>query len=654
MKPIAWDTETELITERAPLPRVVCLSYAVPNGEGRAVSDLVHRPHVPEMTRALLESRDRLVLHQSDYDLGVTAEQDPSLLPLIFETLDDGRITDTKVRAQLADIASGAFERKFRTKGSWSLERLALEFLGWQLDKGEDGWRLRYGELIDVPVEAWPREARDYATGDAASTLLVWLGQERRFDDGYRPPDELLQVRAQFALKLMSAAGVVADRAAVDAFELDLLEQLVALEGDLKSAGVVSAKGSRVMAAIRDRVESAYAKRGESPPCTPKGAISTAEDVIDTIAHLDPILMRVVEYARVQKQLGSFVPVVRAASEHPVFADFNYLVETGRTSCRGMELENVEGKKRKRGTNWQQLPRAKGARECVRARDGNVLVLVDYEVAELRALAQICYVWLGWSHLRESFIAGQDPHLLLGAQLLGISYADAAARKKAGDTAVDNARQFAKIPNFGMAGGMGARAFCEYARGYGYRLEVDRHTQHEGRDIPSATELKHLWHRQWPEMKSYFAIISEITSEAGSRCIEQLGSGRRRGDVGFTDASNGMFQGLVADMAKVALYLVTRACYVGGGALLPGHTVTPLLGCLPILFVHDEIILEAPEEQAADAAEECRLIMEAVQETWMPDVPAAAEAKLARRWSKSAKPTRDRHGRLIPWEDRTR
>lgn len=646
--PIALDCETCLISETEPLPDVVCLTYAMPDGNPPA---LVHRPEVPQHLEALLDCSDATVIgHNLAYDFGVMARQEPRLMAKIFAAYDSGRVSDTAMREMLLCIEDGTFEFRFRSKGGFSLERLARERLGYELNKGEDSWRLRYGELIGIPLNLWPEEAKLYATGDAGSTLGVHQSQERQMAAGYRPPDELLQVRAAWALKLTASYGVVTDEHAVDLLELSLLERMAVLEESLQHAGVVKQDGSRTMSAIRDRVEAAYRQLGFAAPRTeggegkrfPNGQIKTDEETIDDVKHIDPILTAVADYAAIQKDLA-FAEIMRRGTHTPIFHDYWPCLETGRTSDRGMEITGPDGKKRKLGCNFQQIPRAPGARECVKARDGNVLVLVDYEIAELRALAQVCYTWFGWSHFRDAIIAGRDPHVQLASSLLGISYEDGAARKKAGEPELKMFRDdVAKHMNFGLAGGMGARTFCAWVRGASdLRLHETEHVTYKGRDIPSAKELKEAWLQQWPEMRTYFRRMAEIGSEFGPRSIEQFGSRRVRGNVSFTEAANGYFQGYIADIAKSALYLVVRACYA--------EPSSPLYGCRPLLFVHDEIILEAPEEIAHEAATECQRLMLEVEAEWMPDIPPAAEAKIARRWSKRAKPVRDKHNRLIPW-----
>ena len=67
-------------------------------------------------------------------------------------------------------------------------------------------------------------------------------------------------------------------------------------------------------------------------------------------------------------------------------------------------------------------------------------------------------------------------------------------------------------------------------------------------------------------------------------------------------------------------------------------------------FIHDEIILEAPEGLAAAAAERLAEVMVEQMRKFLPDIPVKADAHLMRRWYKSAEPVRNAAGVLIPWE----
>jgi DNA polymerase I-like protein with 3'-5' exonuclease and polymerase domains len=194
---------------------------------------------------------------------------------------------------------------------------------------------------------------------------------------------------------------------------------------------------------------------------------------------------------------------------------------------------------------------------------------------------------------------------------------------------------------FGFPGGMGATKFRLYARGYGLSL-----SQQEAED------LKARYFEFEPYARDYFSIIANLCERGGGEAtMTQLYSGRIRGRCHFPAAANGQFQGLAADASKSALWEVAKRCY---GA--PGTEGSALLGCRPVVFVHDEIIVEAPEDYAHEAAVELdRVMCDAMQEL-TPDVPARASPALMRNWSKSASAAfgdaeHGDEGRYITWEE---
>src|SRR5688572_1381495 len=104
---IAFDTETYLLRPGLAAPRMVCLSYS--DGE---TSDVVLAPIGVKMFRALVQDPEvTLIGHHVFYDLGVLVAMDPSLLPLVFQAIDEGRIRCTKVREMIVANAKG--ELKF-------------------------------------------------------------------------------------------------------------------------------------------------------------------------------------------------------------------------------------------------------------------------------------------------------------------------------------------------------------------------------------------------------------------------------------------------------------------------------------------------------------------------------------------------------------
>ena len=228
--------------------------------------------------------------------------------------------------------------------------------------------------------------------------------------------------------------------------------------------------------------------------------------------------------------------------------------------------------------------------------------------------------------------AGIDPHTAFAADILDVSYEDAVAMKKSGDEKFDNARQTAKVANFGMGGGLGPEKLVLFARkSYGVILTEER-----------AKELKAQWLERWPEMKLFFRHVSDLIDEdTGLGVVEQVFSKRLRGGCHYTAAANSYFQGLGADAAKRATSLVSRACYAEPQSILDGSRI--------VNQVHDELIVEVDDDaRAHDKAIELGRLMVLGANEFLPDVPARVEPLLARCWSKKAKPVYV-EGRLVPW-----
>lgn len=287
------------------------------------------------------------------------------------------------------------------------------------------------------------------------------------------------------------------------------------------------------------------------------------------------------------------------------------------------------------GMNLQNLPRFPGVRECVIPRDGFVFVSVDYESIELRTLAQAILRIVGRSTLAERYQRdpGYDPHTAFAGRMLGIDYAEAMRRKAAGDKEIKKYRQLAKAPNFGYPGGMGPDKMVAYAwKSYGIKITRDE-----------AVNLREVWFAENPEMKDYFAHVAAVVDAGGEAggIFTQLGSGRVRGRCGFTDGCNGYFQGLAADGGKAALFAVSAECYADPSS--------PLFGCRPVAFIHDEILAEVHESTAHECATRIIEIMEREMTRFVPNVPVRAAPALCRRWYKNAEAVYV-DGRLVPWE----
>ena len=613
MKIIAIDTETAKVEVGLLAPPLACMTYD--DGEDTGI---VHHTNVTEVFKEFEECGYTFVGHRIAYDMAVLIAHEPTLQDIIFNLYKQDRIRDTNIREALIQIRRGDLDRS-----KLSLKDLAKKYLSQDIVKGNDSWQLRFGELISLPLEQWPQEAVNYASTDASVTYRIFRQQEDS-------PDETLQTRAAFALHLMAVEGVETDPAAVDALDIEIQTGLKQHEVDLiegKILRYIKKKGEMVLSkdvkVIKCYVEHAFkdnAPRTAPSPKFKQGQVATDKDTL--LRSGDEMLGKLVERNTFQKTLD-FLKVLQKAKGVRWNPKWNILVETGRTSCGSPEDVG----------NLQNQPRKAGVRQCFIPRKGFAYVACDYDTAELRALAQVCYSWFGFSEMRKVFLNGGDPHIELGAELMGISAEEGYRLYKSKDPdekkRMKEYRQLSKAANFGYPGGLGARRFIDYARGYGVTL-----TESESQ------ALKNKWLRRWPEMDPYFKRIADICSDYGPKCIAQFKSNRIRGAVSFTQAANTMFQGLVADAAKDAMWSIAQDCYV--------NKASDLYGSHPVLFIHDEVILETPIEQIHEAAKALECVMNSVAQQYMPDIPITSSAHAMLRWDKAAEAVYV-DGRLVPW-----
>ena len=660
MTVVAFDTETWRHQPGLQAPPLVCVSLWEDKDGRRRGTVLGREDGLRWARRTFADSDITLVGHNVAYDLAVLLAADFDLGPLLFKACADGRVRCTMLREQFLANAEGQLHKKKDVVGPkygpvkpYSLAGCAWEHLKHDISEGkiEGSWKLRFKELDGIPPENWPPEPYAYALGDARETLEVFFKQEevgraatvrvnaescgwvaseadKKFRKTISPArvlnifhDEPAQVRAAFALRLMECWGVQTDGEAVAALEEALLAEIAALEPELLAAGLKRTKkdgtpGTMDQKALKAAIDAAYAKQGLKAKDTPKRGTSTSAEVL--LASGDDLLVRYGKSSLTRKILSTYIPLMKTGVVLPIHPSFQVLMESGRTSCREPNLQNP--------------PRKGAVRACFVPRPGHVFLACDYDTAELRSLAQACLDLLGRSTLADWYNRDPefDPHTLLASGLMGISYEEAMALKKAGDKVLKHHRQMAKSANFGFPGGLGARTFVSYAKDSGVDI-----TEKQAKD------LREAWFARWAQMRDYFKTIEHMMAESGEGTILQYRSLRVRGGTRYTAACNTFFQGPVADGAKIALFYVARECYA--------DPESSLYGCRPVLFLHDEIILEVPEERLDMAAKCLSGLMEAALRIILPDVPVRTSVSAMRRWYKDAEAVYI-DGHLVPWE----
>lgn len=610
---VSIDTETFPFRQGEMSPKVVCLSWAMAGAAG-----VFRRQDAFERLRAILgaaiEKQATIVGAFIAYDARCCMRTFPELAPLWWQAYAAGQVEDVLIREKLLDIATGDHHANVKSRG-YALAALTKARLNIDLDKTK--WRTSFDALDGLPIENWPQGARDYSTTDAAILLPLYHDQEERATRlGYALVDGHRQTRADLALQLASAWGIRTDPERVRTLSNDVSKKLTELAAKLHREGIMRPDGSKNMQAVRNRITKAYP--GE-PPRTESGLIATGAEVLEECDDL--VLNVLATYSGLEKASTTFIKKLFEGTVGPIHCGFDVLgADTGRISSFDPNLTNQ--------------PRTGGVRECFVPREGCAFVACDFDCQEMRTWAQACVDILGWSTLAESFRKDPDfdPHTLFAANRLGITYDEGLRRKAADEDVLKTARQRAKAADFGFPGGMGAKKFRTYARGYGVFLSESE-----------ASQVREEFMHQYPEAPKFFDWLSAMVPQGSTTTARMVRSGRWRGQCRFTQLANIQFQGPAADASKTALFEVARRCY--------SDPSSSLYGSRPLLFVHDEILVETPTGRVHEAALELEDVMARSQEVWTPNVPARASATVMKRWSKKAKRIKDASGRLIPWDD---
>jgi hypothetical protein len=257
--------------------------------------------------------------------------------------------------------------------------------------------------------------------------------------------------------------------------------------------------------------------------------------------------------------------------------------------------------------NVQQIPSTSDFRKCFIAAPGYKLVTCDYSQAELRILAELSMD----NAFVNAFQSGQDLHTLTAAQMFGVPVADVAKPQ----------RSAAKAINFGLAYGMGpgglaprlgvsldeakaliSRYFAAYP---GIQKWLDKAAKDSVRLGYSVTPLGR---------KRFYNLPDEsLKRSSEDDWRKQIAAIERQG-------KNSPIQGSNADMIKLAL-INLRAALSGWDA----RTVNT---------VHDEIVVEAREDQAEEVKHLVEEAMLDAGKAILKEVPIVADAAVADYWSK--------------------
>ena len=680
---VALDCETYLIGPGQVAPKVVCISLAVAE-TGEIVLFGNGEKALEKAVKQILLNPDIIIVgHNIKFDLGCLYYSYPDLQSLIWKALINQRITCTQIRERLLNLSShGNLDYYISPDGAskkieYSLANLLYYYTGKDRRKEKEdpkGWRLRYKELDGKSADDYPIEAKDYALKDASNTLELYTLQKDREENSEGGPcstkTQFFQTACDFALYLMTIRGIKTDQTAVQKLQnmIDIELSYDKLDLLIKSGILAPPKPGRPhkrnpnkltksqpekinTKALKEIITTVCEENDVDIKLTRTGEIRADKDVLSILSELNPILAQYQHRQNLNKIKTTEIPRLNAGLVHP---NFQVLERSGRTA-------SYAGKKPLYPAfNCQNVDYR--VRHCFVPRDGFVFCAVDYSAIELVSLAQKCYTILGYSKLRDLINNGKDPHAFLGAYLafnLNEDFANLFYQEHGIDESEENIydlfmkfkqsndiedraffkhwRTFAKPTGLGYPGGLGPKKFVSYAKAtFGIDVTQDQ-----------AEAMRTIWHKVFPEMAEYFNYITKNMTDPKdpNSYLVMSPLGMYRAGASYCAACNGnALQTPTAEGAKGAVFEVSRQCY-------DSSLNSILTGCYPIAFIHDEIILEIPEDDLMHvrAAAISKIMIDSMKNI-MQDTKVEAEAVLMRFWSKEAEAVYDENGRLQIWQ----
>jgi len=318
--------------------------------------------------------------------------------------------------------------------------------------------------------------------------------------------------------------------------------------------------------------------------------ISTAADVLEELAGDHEIVRKVLEYRQLTKLKGTYVdalPALIDAQTRRLHTSFNQTgAATGRLSSSNPNLQNIPIR--------TELGREIRAAFVPRA--GWKLIVADYSQIELRLLAHMSRDAV----LVEAFRNGEDIHTRTAAEVMGVPPL----------MVTPEARRNAKAVNFGIVYGISP---------FGLAAQLGI-TQREAQAYIESYFARYAGVRKFID-----ATIAEVRRTGVTRTL--LGRERPIPDInsrnpnarGFAErtAVNSPLQGTAADLIKLAMVRIDREMERRGGQ------------AAMLLQVHDELVFEAPADEATEVAALAKREMEQV---YRLDVPLLVDVGIGDNW----------------------
>ncbi|MEM7442599.1 MAG: DNA polymerase I [Pseudomonadota bacterium] len=585
---IAVDTETDSLNASAAKLVGICLSTGpgkacyIPVGHvGRAgdgTLDLEAGDETPNQldTETVVAALKPLLEDRSVLKIGQNLKYDYQILVRHGIRLDP--IDDTMLISYVLD--GGAHGHGMDELAQLHLDHTCISFTE-IVGKGKN--QITFDR---VPLD----KALDYAAEDADITLRLHRHLKPRLvEESMVTVYETIERKMAQVIGQMETDGIKVDRSILESMSARFGEQIAGFEQEIHNlAGHPFNVGSpkQLGEVLFDEMGIEGGKKGKT------GAYATGSEILEPLAAQGyDIARKVLDWRQLSKLKSTYTDSLvndinpRTGRVHTSFS--LAATNTGRLSSNDPNLQNIP----------IRTEEGRRIREAFIAEEGCKLISVDYSQIELRLVAHIA----GVHALKDAFQAGEDIHAMTASQVFDVPM----------DEMTGDIRRKAKAINFGIIYGISAFGLAN-------QLGIE---QKEARAFITAYLDRFSELKAWmDETRKTAKEEGFVTTLFGRKChmpgIKDPNPARRA--FAERQAINAPIQGTAADIIKRAMVRMPRALAKEG------------LQARMLLQVHDELLFEAPADEAEATAETARRVMEGAAHI---DVPLVAEAGIGDSWA---------------------
>lgn len=384
----------------------------------------------------------------------------------------------------------------------------------------------------------------------------------------------------------MEKNGIMIDAAQLAAFSRRLEERQKALEVEIFAL----AGESFNLSSPKQIGEILYNRLGLSGKKHSSGSYQTGADVLEQMAEKHPLPAKILEWRAISKLKTTYTDTLLQQLDehgriHTTYDQAN--VNTGRLSSNNPNLQNIPI----RSDDGQKI------RRCFVSRPGHKLISADYSQVELRLMAVLGDV----KALKEAFERGTDIHTATAMRVFGLTK----------EQVTPEIRRHSKAINFGVIYGISQ---------YGLAKQI-------GVSPAEAKKYIDAYFAKMPEIRAFmdktvaFACKNGyVVTPFGRKCPIAGINDKNQKISSFAEraAMNAPLQGGAADIMKRAMNNMHKA-------LADGKYRARIL-----LQVHDEMVVEAPDDEVEEVA---ALLKKTMENAVDYDVRFVAEVGIGGNWS---------------------